>query len=518
MTDEPTRDNQKKGESPPPAKQAQESKGDKPPAEALNQPADPGQEARKPAREEEAPSTPESDRKDSRGAVVPAASAGMSIADKGSVNVEVPADALQQAVVQLQHLTALRQQEAERQERAIGNMEAALRRQGTMNRWLLTVSLLVVACGIVAVAVMLHLRTVNEQVSNDVQQLSGAVTATSQTVQESAEKQSRGLAEVSENVATSRAEQARMAAKIVTGVNETKETVTREVSKQTAAISKVEGNVAETKQVLQREAAATKEAVQKEMAATKQAVQKEVAKVGGELKATKEAVTREFGNQVEAISSVKQEVAATRAEQANGLAEVRHEFAETINKVASEQVAAIETVKKEVSATRDAQTRGLARVHTEVAAARTQSADLSKLVDDKIGKTEASITEKMEESVAALKAERDRVQAEVKRLLDERMKLLAEREIELHSAQEKLRVEEERVSGMATEAREEMRSIIANALRKLSEIKNAPPVGQAEKEPEEAQPREPTDERASDANGVEVVPEGDAVPAAGPTP
>ncbi|MCP4041341.1 MAG: hypothetical protein GY731_05195 [Gammaproteobacteria bacterium] len=385
------------------------------------------------------------------GAVVPSASSGKSVVDQGSVNVEVPAHALEKAVVQLQNLTVLRQQEADRQEQAIADMGVALRKQGRMNRWMLAVSLLLVAGSIGAMVIMTQLRTVNEQVSGEVQNLSGAVTATGKMVQESVEEQSRGLAVVSKNIETSSAEQAQMAAKIVTGVNETRESVTREVSKQTEAIAKVEDRVAETRQAMQKEAVATKQ-----------------------------AVASEVGKQAEAISTVKQAVAATRAEQSKGLAKVR----------------------QEVTVSRNVQTRELAKVRNEVAAARTQNANLSKSVDAKIGKTEAKITTKVDESIAALKAERDRVQAEVKQLLEARMKLLADREIKLHGVQENLRVEEARVSKMAEEAREETRNIVGNALKKLAEIQGAPSVILGAEAMDQAQPHAVTEETAPDGETV----------------
>ncbi len=491
MTNETTKGETEKGQSGQPE---QEADGEEPVTQTK-----PKARSRRKKETAEAPASADSG---DTGAVVPAPRSTNTVAAKGSVNVEVPEHALQKAIVQLQNLTALREQEAERQERAIANMEAAMNKQGTVNRWLLTVSVLLFLGGVAVMVIMMNLRSVNEKVSANVQDLSGAVTATGEVVQESAKQHSRDLASVSEEVKAANLEQAQRAAKIESGVNQTKESVTREVSKQTAAIVQVGDKMTKTRQAMQQEAVATQK-----------------------------AVANEVGKQAKAISSVHQAVAAAQTEQREGLAEQREGLAEQREGLAEQreglavQREGLAEIKKEVSQSRDLQTSELEKVRTEVVEARVESANLSKSVDAKIERTGASLAGKVDESIAALKAERDRVQAEVKKLLEERMELLTEREIELHGVEEKLRIEEEVVGKMAAEAREETRNIVTDALKKLAEINGAPPiiVGTESAQPESPPPsaEENTAVDATDAvTEAMPVPEADAesTPAAEPAP
>ncbi len=498
MTKQTTTDESPKKDTPATDEQDTESKGVKPTSEPI--PAGKAESKNEPTTTSDGAGA---------GSVVPATPSGQAMSGAGSVNVEVPGHALEKAIVQLQNLTALREQEAERQQRVIANMEAAMERQGKTNRWLLAVSMLLVAGGLAAILIMMNLRTVNVQVREDVQTLSGTVATTGQMVQESAQQQSRGLAEVSKDVKTATQEQAQMAAKIEDKVTETRQVmqdeaiatqkaVTSEVSKQTVAIAKVEDKVAETQQAMQNEAIATQKAVTSEVSKQTAAIAKVEGKVAetqqamrDEAIATQKAVTSEVGKQAEAISTVHQAVATTHAVQSEGLAEIR----------------------REVEASRNEQSTELEKVHNEVLEARVQSTNLSKSVDAKIDQTEATISDKVDQSIAALKAERDRVQAEVKQLLEERMELLTEREIELHGVEEKLKVEEAEVSEMAAKAREETRSIVTDALKKLAEINGAPSVilgdQSAEQEPTEAPEKDAADTAQAEA-ATEAQPEQEA--------
>lgn len=62
--------------------------------------------------------------------------------------VEVSADLLNEAVTQLRKLTELRQREAERQERAIAQMQKAIKRQGLLSRYVILTCTLAVLIGI----------------------------------------------------------------------------------------------------------------------------------------------------------------------------------------------------------------------------------------------------------------------------------------------------------------------------------------------------------------------------------
>lgn len=65
--------------------------------------------------------------------------------EPSSNRVEVPAELLNEAVLQLRKLSGIRQREAERQERAIAQLHATMKRQVRLNRYLILLSVLVIA-------------------------------------------------------------------------------------------------------------------------------------------------------------------------------------------------------------------------------------------------------------------------------------------------------------------------------------------------------------------------------------
>jgi len=173
-------------------------------------------------------------------------------------------------------------------------------------------------------------------------------------------------------------------------------------------------------------------------------------------------------------------------------------------KVSEEQEERLSEVQTVVKTGQEEQGKIARKIGDDVAEAKTlvakASADQAELKTtvakelegskNELAKTRTEIVDKMEKSVAELRAERDRVQAEVKSLLEEKVGLLTDRELEL----ERERV---RVSEMEDDARERTRDVIANAMRRLSEFEGAPRV-RLEEEEEAAEGDAEEDEEADE--------------------
>jgi len=385
---------------------------------------------------------------------------GRRAAQSSGDKVELPAEALHEAVSQLKQLAALRQQETERQERAFGEMQVALQRQGRTNGWLVFLSLVLVAVAGAGVYHFLELQKVTEQQGNQ-------------------------LAQVGQRV-------------------------NREVSRQTELLTEMDGRVAATRDALQSEVGqqtALLTAMDSRVAETREAVQAEVAKVGGEVQATREVVTQEVGRQAETLTGLQEAVSATRAEQAERLSAVEAELARSLTLAGDEQAAAVAGVREAVELARQEQAERLAGVNDELtrsltemtsgqtvalmsvndqvtalreqlAIAQAENAELSQIMDEKIQATEMAIADRVEQSVAAVREERDLVLAEMSRVLEERMAQLDEREVELERRQAALNADEERFAQQAAASRDRMRALLNDAMESLAPA--APAVQAAE--------------------------------------
>jgi len=65
-------------------------------------------------------------------------------AEHSGERLEVSADVLNEAVMQLRRLSGIRQREAERQERALAQLHSAIKRQARLSRFVIVASTLVV--------------------------------------------------------------------------------------------------------------------------------------------------------------------------------------------------------------------------------------------------------------------------------------------------------------------------------------------------------------------------------------
>ncbi|MCB1069678.1 MAG: hypothetical protein KDL31_04935 [Kiritimatiellae bacterium] len=122
-------------------------------------------------------------------------------------NVEVSGEMLQEAVVQLRRLTELRQKEAERQERAISQMNATIRKNAMLNRLVLFASALVV---LVVFGLAFMIKTVNvkqEAAASAIQGVESTLSATAATVSKSAEQQIAALSTVKTELTQAKDEQ-----------------------------------------------------------------------------------------------------------------------------------------------------------------------------------------------------------------------------------------------------------------------------------------------------------------------
>jgi hypothetical protein len=96
--------------------------------------------------------------------------------------VEVSADLLNEAVTQLRKLTELRQREAERQERAIAQMQKSIKRQGILSRYVILTSTLAVLIS-VGLAYLIRNSVRNEAVtSSTLSQFNESVTGATRTI------------------------------------------------------------------------------------------------------------------------------------------------------------------------------------------------------------------------------------------------------------------------------------------------------------------------------------------------
>ncbi len=124
--------------------------------------------------------------------------------------VEVSADVLNEAVMQLRKLTELRQRESERQERAIAQMHTALKRQGILSRYVIVCCLIVVVIA-AGLAYLMRQSARHELVTTaNLTLVDQRLAETSQTIAEETQKQVSTLDSVRSEVMTTREEQARL--------------------------------------------------------------------------------------------------------------------------------------------------------------------------------------------------------------------------------------------------------------------------------------------------------------------
>jgi hypothetical protein len=322
-------------------------------------------------------------------------------------NVEVPADALYEAVGQLKQLTALRQQEAERQERAIGEMQVAIQRQGKTNGWMVILSLVLLV-------------------------VAGAGVYFFDDLREATDAQSQDIVQVGQQVSAEFGRQTEFLNEMEGRVEATRQAVTEEVGRQ-----------AETLVDIEQAVTATRSEQAERLAAVEAEFSRSLTQVGDE--------------QVAAMATVREAVEVAQRQQAERLANANEEVTRTLTEVASGQTVALVSVNDQVSALRE-----------QLVAAQAENAELTQMMDGQIRAAEAAIADRVEESVAAVRAERDEVLAEMGRLLEQRMAQLDAREGELEQRQAALVEEEERFARQAAASRERMRALLNDALETLT--------------------------------------------------
>lgn len=132
------------------------------------------------------------------------------IVPSSNKKVEVSADVLNEAVMQLRKLTELRQRESERQERAIAQMHTALKRQGILSRYVIVCCLIVVVIA-AGLAYLMRQSARHELVTSaNLTLVDQRLAETSQTIAEETQKQVSTLDSVRSEVMTTREEQARL--------------------------------------------------------------------------------------------------------------------------------------------------------------------------------------------------------------------------------------------------------------------------------------------------------------------
>lgn len=360
-----------------------------------------------------------------------------------SGNVEVPAEALRDAVGQLKKLLVLRQQEAERQEKVIGDMQAAMQRQGRTNGWMVFLSIVLLVAAGAGVYHFLQLRATNENVAGQVEELGGTLAVTRETIETATEQQRLNLADVSEKVNAEVGRQTALLAEMDGRVEATREAVTQEVGRQFETLTSLEQAVS-----------ATREEQAERLAAVESGIARTLNETGDE--------------QAAALATVREAVEVARREQAERLALANEEVTRALAETASGQTVALVSVNDQVSALRENQTQELEALREQLAAARAENAELTVAMDEKIRAAENAIAARVDESVAAVKAERDQILTEMGRLLEERMSELDQREKTLERRQAALTAEEERFAQQAAASRERMRALLNDALQTLT--------------------------------------------------
>jgi hypothetical protein len=128
--------------------------------------------------------------------------------------VEVSADVLNEAVTQLRKLTELRQRETERQERAIAQMNTAIKRQGVLSRYVIFTSALVVLISIGLAYLMRQSAQVEQATQGTLEQVDTRLSETAQVVAQEGQRTASSLDAVRTEVLTARDEQTRLTADI----------------------------------------------------------------------------------------------------------------------------------------------------------------------------------------------------------------------------------------------------------------------------------------------------------------
>lgn len=378
------------------------------------------------------------------GEVIPSGSSGGALSGAG--NVEVPVEALHGAVGELRQLITLRQEESERQEQAIGAMHSAIRRQGRTNALLAIASLVLLAVAGAGVFHFTQLQTVNEEVAGKVDNLGGEFTVTQETVKaatqqvnEAVNRQTETLSGLELAVSATRTEQAER-------------------------LASVEAGLARSLSVVGDEQATAVAAVRDAVEVAGQEQSKRLAAVEAELARSLSAAGDE---QATAVAAVRDAVEVASQEQSKRLALANEEVTRTLTEVASGQTLALTSVNDQLSTLQAKQALELEALREQLAAARADNAELTRMLDEKLSSAEQAIAVQVEESIAAVRAERDQIQAEMTRLLEQRMIEFTVREDELQQREDTLEAEKAKFAQQVVDQREGMRALLSNALQGL---------------------------------------------------
>lgn len=153
--------------------------------------------------------------------------------------VEVSAELLNEAVMQLRKMAELRQRETERQERAIAQMHSALKRQGILSRYVVICCLIVVVIS-GGLAYLMRRSSINELTTQkNLESVDQRLAAASQTIAEETQKQVSTLDNVRTEVMSSREEQTRLARDVEQELMATREShsaVIQKVEEQLGAV------------------------------------------------------------------------------------------------------------------------------------------------------------------------------------------------------------------------------------------------------------------------------------------
>ncbi len=131
-----------------------------------------------------------------------------------AARVEVSAEMLNDALIQLRKLTEIRQREAERQERAIAQMQKAIKRQGILSRYVILTSsfALVLVIGLGYIVHDAGRKT--DIAANTLLMVEKSVSDANQTIAAETRRQAEGLAGLEAEILSSRESQAGLLKKV----------------------------------------------------------------------------------------------------------------------------------------------------------------------------------------------------------------------------------------------------------------------------------------------------------------
>lgn len=273
----------------------------------------------------------------------------LAVVEPRSVNVEVPADALEKAVAQLQQLTALRRQEAERQERMLMDMRETVRRHTWLHRVVLVAALVVLASIIGLAMVVRGMRRDSSDLKADVRTMDRSLLSATRVIRDSSASQTRELGAVKQEVAAARKQQDAMRQSVVSELGAAREVIDQGTRKQAeglenvktevtatranqASLSKlVEGKLGETvkqQAEVSRTVTASLKAVREERDAVREVVERMLAEQTRELTARElvlEEETRRVAAQAEEAREEKNRIISEAIERLAAMAELSGE-------------------------------------------------------------------------------------------------------------------------------------------------------------------------------------------------